>query len=384
MLLEIYTALVVLCWVFLSFYLIVNGNKIKYLSSIHINKNKTPSVAIIIAVRNEEDELRKALASLCNLDYNNYKIIVVNDRSTDSSAKILSELQAAYQKITVINIDFLPQGWLGKNHALYTGYHFSKEEYLLFTDADVVYKKDVLSKAVNFCIHNDLDHITILPDIITSSAVLKSILSTFIIMLTAAQRPWAARIKTSKASMGVGAFNLVKREAYIRAGTHKAIAMRPDDDLRLGAFIKASGGSADVLYGTNELQLEWYKNVKEFIKGLMKNTFSGFDYNILKVICGVIGTLIFFVLPMPVILFFGNFGQRALAVYMLLFQVILYWKMPGLKGKWWFGFTATFGGIVMIYVIIKSAVVNTLDGGIYWGETFYSLTELRKAKKKLL
>ncbi len=274
------------------------------------------------------------------------------------------------------------QGWLGKNNALYTGFKSSGEEYLLFTDADVIFKNDVLSKAMSFALKNDLDHLTILPEIISPSSILKSVLSTFIIMLTASQRPWAAKIKTSKASMGVGAFNLVKRKAYLLSGTHQIIAMRPDDDLQLAAIIKASGGKADVLYGTNEILVEWYKTVKGFINGLMKNAFSGFDYNIIKVIGGVVGTLLFFVLPLPLILIFGNTWQRVMVMIMLLFQVLLFWKMPGSKGKWWYGFTAIYSGVIMIYIFTKAAFTNIVNGGIYWRETFYSLKELRKAKKQ--
>ena len=381
MLLEIYTIVAVLYWVVLALYLCINGRKIKYLSTIKIDANKTPSVVIIIAVRNEEDKLKEALTSLCKLSYSNYKILVVNDRSTDSSGKILGELQKEYDKFTVINIDKLPEGWLGKNHALHSGYKLSEEEYLLFTDADVVFGKDVLSKAISFSLTNNLDHLTILPEIISSSPILKSVVTTFIIMLTALQRPWAAKIKTSKASMGVGAFNLVKREAYMRAGTHKAIAMRPDDDLKLAAYIKASGGTADVLYGQNELRVEWYKSIRQLINGLMKNTFSGFDYNVLKVIGGVAGTLLFFVFPLPIILIFGNSWQRLLMAYMFLFQLVLYWKMPGSKGQWWYACMSMYGGIIIAYIMTKSAIITIRNGGIYWRETFYPLTALRRAPK---
>ena len=381
MLLEVYTILTVLYWVILTFYLLINGNKIQYLSSVKISETTTPSIVIIIPILNEEEKLKEALISLCNLEYSNYKILAVNDRSTDNSGKILSELQAEYKKIEVVTIELLPKGWLGKNHALYTGYNLSNAEYLLFTDADVVYNKDVLAKAMSYCLKNKLDHLTILPEITSSSSILKSVLTTFIIMLTAMQRPWAAKIKTSKASMGVGAFNLVKREAYLRAGTHKAIAMRPDDDLKLAAIIKASGGNADVLYGQDELQVEWYSSINEFIKGLMKNVFSGFDYNVLKDIGGALGTLIFFVLPLPLMLLFGNYGERVLAVYMLVFQIVLYWILPGAKGKWWYGFVSMYGGIIMIYIMIRSMIMTLRNGGIYWRGTFYSLDELRKAGK---
>jgi glycosyltransferase involved in cell wall biosynthesis len=337
-------------------------------------------VLIIIAVRNEEYALREALTSVCHLNYSNYKVLVVNDRSTDNSGMILLELEAKYDMLRVINVDTLPPGWLGKNHALYIGSRCSDEEYMLFTDADVLYHRDVLNKAMNYCLKNDLDHLTILPGIISPSSMLNPIVLTFIIMLTALQRPWAAKIKTSKASMGVGAFNLVKRQAYDRAGTHKAIAMRPDDDLKLAKYIKASGGASDVLYGQGELQVEWYASVKEFINGLMKNIFSGFDYNFFKAIGGALGALLFFVLPLPVILIFGNYPERILVICMFLFQVILYWKMPGSNGKWWYAFMSIYAGVIIVYVIIKSAVITLYNGGIYWRDTFYSLVELRKNK----
>lgn len=378
MLLQVYTIFTFLYWVALTFYLLINGNKIKYLSSIKIQQHHTPSVAIIIAVRNEEERLKEALTSVCNLEYNNYRILVINDRSTDDTSIILDKIKSAYNNIEVIKIDTLPEGWLGKNHALYTGYKNADEEYLLFTDADIVYKKDVLTKSMDYVVANKLDHLTILPEIIADSGILKSVITTFIIMLTALQRPWAAKIKTSKASIGVGAFNLVKTETYVSAGTHKKIALRPDDDLKLAAIIKASGANADVLYGLHELQVEWYKNVKEFINGLMKNAFSGFNYNLLKAAGGTLGTLLFFVLPLPLILIFGIQWERILALCMLLFHVILYWQLPGSKGKWWYGLLSNYGGLIVAFIMVKSAVVTLYNGGIYWRGTFYSLKDLRK------
>jgi hypothetical protein len=113
----------------------------------------------------------------------------------------------------------------------------------------------------------------------------------------------------------------------------------------------------------------------------MKNTFSGFDYNVLKVAVGVLGTLLFVVFPLPVILIFGNFWQRALIIYAFLFQLIIYWKLPGSKGKWWYGLMSVYGGIIMIFIMVKSAIVTIRHGGIYWRETFYSLKELRNVGK---
>ena len=381
MLLQTYALLVFFYWLILSFYLLINSRRINYLKNLEVDTAVNPSVTIIIPVRNEEAGLKEALISVCNLSYTNYNIVVVDDRSIDGSADILTELSHTFS-FKVINVTELPEGWLGKNHALYSATQTSAADYFLFTDADIIFHKHTLTKAITFAECNNLDHLTILPEITSESIGLKSVLATFIMMLTTLQRPWSARDKSSKASIGVGAFNLVKKEAYLRAGTHSAIAMRPDDDLQLAAAIKSSGGSADVLYGEDALQVEWYKDVNEFIDGLMKNAFSGFNYNLLKVAGGVVGVLLFFVLPLPLLLFLGGITEWVLLFFTIIFQLLLFWKMPGANKNWWIGLTLPYAGIVMMYIFMKAAYTNTRDGGIYWRGTFYSLAELRRAKKK--
>ncbi|MEO7263464.1 MAG: glycosyltransferase family 2 protein [Ferruginibacter sp.] len=379
MLLTIYSILVLLYWASLAAWLLLNGRRIKYLSTINVTiTEKLPSVAIIIPVRNEAYALREALTSVCHLDYSAYRIVVVNDRSTDASGEILMELEKQYPHLSVITIETLPKGWLGKNHALYIGSLATSEAYLLFTDADVLFKKDVLQKALQYTVENDLDHLTILPGMISPSFLLSSVITTFVMMLTAVQRPWAARKKNSNASIGVGAFNLVKRSVYERSGTHQAIAMRPDDDLKLAASIKAAGGSTDVLYGKGEITVEWYRSVKEFINGLMKNIFSGFRYNVWLAAGGALGTLLFFVLPIPIILIGGNNAERLLVAGIFALQLLLYGNLPGSGGNYAYTFLSIYSGIVIFFIIIKATIINLYNDGIYWRGTFYSLQELRK------
>src|SRR5438128_1831662 len=138
MLLTAYSILITLAWIFVSIYLLVNTQKIAFLKNVSIASDlPEPSVAIIVAVRNEEAEVEKALNSICKLVYSNYTIIVVNDRSTDRTPGILDKIAGVNPLISVITIKDLPAGWLGKNHALYQGFCASTQEWLLFTDADV-------------------------------------------------------------------------------------------------------------------------------------------------------------------------------------------------------------------------------------------------------
>ena len=367
-------------WVVLTLFMLYGRSRMTYLKNVSVSGDFTePRVVIIIAVRNEEEHLSQALQSVTQLQYSRYRIMVINDRSTDKTAEILQGFEAAYPHLDVITINELPQGWLGKNHALYTGYKNSSEEWMLFADADVAFEPSTLQKAMQYCLQKNLDHLTVLPDVQSRSQILNSMMASFLILLEMRQRPWAARNPNSNASLGVGAFNLVKRTAYEKAGTHTAIALRPDDDLQLGARIKQSGGRPDAFYGRDQIGLEWYPSVKAFIAGLMKNTFSVFDYNLLKVIVtGVMPLLLLLVLPLPILLLFGGITEWWMAVAILFSQMVLFAWPGGLRTKWWYALMVPFAGALLIYILLKAAITTLMQGGIYWRESFYPLSELKK------
>lgn len=339
-----------------------------------------PAVAIIIAVRNEEEDLEKALISVCSLNYTNFRLVLVNDRSTDHSKEILEDFAQRFSNITVIHINELPDGWLGKSHALYRGYQHSTEEWLLFTDADVVFKPDTLAKAINFSIISKIDHLVLLPHIHSRSGVFNSVLATFKIMFDLQYRPWAVNNPESAASIGMGAFNLVKRTAYEKAGTHVRFSLHPNDDLRLGECIKSSGGKQDVLYGDEQIKYEWYSSLSAFVNGLMKNAFSSVNYSFSKAVVNSIAALLFFTLPVPVLLLSGVPQQQCMAALILISQLALYMLKPAMHAKWWYIFIIPLAAAVISYTMLKSAILTLLQGGIYWRESFYPLSELKKYK----
>jgi len=359
----------------LIIYLFLGFRKIKQLSAQPIIENQ-PSVAIIIAVRNEEEELEKALQSVCNINYSNCRIIVVNDRSTDRTAEILLDFKAHYPNLTVTTITELPDGWLGKNNALYQGYISSTEEWLLFTDADILFHPDTLNKALAYSVANQLDHLTVLPRVISPSPILNSVLATFTIMLMLHLQPWNAKNPRAKrAFVGIGAFNLVRRTAYEKAGTHVRIKLRPDDDLQLGFNIKSVGLRQDVLVGNEYVSLAWYKNLRQFIDGLLKNSFAVANYNTGRAIVNVILILISVALPIPVMLVFGSTSIRLMACAMLLSHMIYMTVIP--PYKWWYALMIPFAGFVMAYTTIRATWITLKQGGIYWRDSFYSLAMLK-------
>ena len=103
-----------------------------------------PPVSIIFAARDEAEKLPAAIVTLLAQDYPRFEVIAVNDRSADQTPAILHELEHTRPNLTVVDIETLPAGWLGKPHALVAGYEKSQGEWLVFTDADVHFAPNVL------------------------------------------------------------------------------------------------------------------------------------------------------------------------------------------------------------------------------------------------
>jgi len=231
-------------------------------------------VSVIVAARDEEKKIREALGSLLKQDYGNLEFIVVNDRSSDRTGAIVAEMAAADPRLRAVNITELQAGWLGKNYALYRGAEAASGGLLLFTDADVVMDPSTMARAVGYLEMHGLDHLAAMPAVKLPSLPLRLFCSTFGIFFSGYLRPWKAKDPRSRAFIGIGAFNLVTAEAYQAAGTHRAIAMRPDDDVKLGKILKKAGFRQEMVLGMGLLSVEWYSSLRELIEGLRKNFFG--------------------------------------------------------------------------------------------------------------
>ena len=179
--------------------------------------------------------------------------------------------------------------------------------------------------------------------------------------------------------MGIGAFNLVRKEVYLAVGTHQAIAMRPDDDLKLGKLIKRNGYRQGFLFGKGMLQVEWYSSVRELSNGLMKNMFAGVDYQISAVLAG---TLLLLLSVWPFAAIFLTDGPTRivnLASVLLIFGMCRQSsKLTNLKP--WFGLGFPLGALFFVYIQWKAMLTAFLTDGISWRGTHYSLEELKANK----
>src|SRR5262245_48433213 len=238
-----------------------------------------PSVSLIAPARNEERNIERAVRSLLTLDYPEREITIVNDRSTDRTGEILDHLAAEFPQLNVVHLTALPAGWLGKNHALQVGADRSHGQWLLFTDADVLFEPSALRRAISYAIANEVDHLAATPEARMPTWFLQAFVVTFAVYFSLWIRLWWIRNPKSTAHVGIGAFNLVRAEAYRAVGGHEPIRMRPDDDMKLGKILKVAGYRPDLVNGDDFLVVHWYASIAEMLRGLEKNTFSTTEYS---------------------------------------------------------------------------------------------------------
>ena len=338
-----------------------------------------PKVSVIIPACNEEREIAKALQSILQQNYENLEIIVLNDRSTDLTKIILEQMAEQYPALRVIHITELPGRWLGKNHALYFGARQATGQLLLFTDADVMMKPDAISKAVNYLLNQRLDHLTCMPDLTVSGFALCAFIAAFGFFFSLYARPWRVK-RPNRWHVGIGAFQLLRTDFYRSFNGHIPIAMRPDDDMKLGKLIKQNHGQQEMVWGEGLISVTWYHSLKELIAGLMKNAFAGLEYKFRFVI---LSSLALFVLSVfPFIAIFITSGKTfwlnlatILAIIIIFFDSARFLNL----GRW-YGFSFPLSTLLFIYIIWKSALTALIRGGIEWRGTRYSLKELRQNK----
>lgn len=337
-----------------------------------------PTVTVIAAARNEERNLRQALQSLLDLDYPALELILIDDRSEDTTGQILDQLAAEQPRLRVLHITELPAGWLGKNHALWLGSQQADGELLLFTDADVVMAPGLLQRAVTYLEQSGGDHLALTPEARMPSTFLNIFGLAFGLIFAIFTRPWRAGDPASPCHIGIGAFNLVRAGAYRQVGGHRTIALRPDDDLKLGKILKRAGYRQELLYGTGLLSVEWYATVPQLIQGLEKNAFAGTDYRLGVALGGALLLLVSSVWPyVALLLTQGPSWWLALATVALITLLLLDSARRHHSSPWHcLGFPLAAG--LFAYIILRTTALNLWQGGICWRGTFYSLDELRK------
>lgn len=125
----------ILCLIIQILYWIIIFSRVAFAKLPPVTSSNIP-ISIIICGYNEGENFRQFLPKILEQDYPNFEVIVVNDRSTDNSTKILASFENQYKHLKVIHLTDFDRQQRGKKFALTQGLKAAKHDIVLLTDAD--------------------------------------------------------------------------------------------------------------------------------------------------------------------------------------------------------------------------------------------------------
>ena len=229
-----------------------------------------PMVSIVIPARNEERDIGPTLDAALAQDYPSFEVIVVDDGSTDGTAAEI-ERRASDARLVPVSCPPLPEGWLGKPHALSNGTAAARGEWLLLMDADVRLAPAALRYAVGRAASEGWDQLALLPHFDREGFWEEVTMPSLPVFFFVFSPSFVALSRRRKLAFGGGAFNLVRREAYDAIGGHRRLANSVVDDVRLAMELKAAGFKTRTQLGLALLRLRMYRGLGEIVEGFTKN-----------------------------------------------------------------------------------------------------------------
>jgi glycosyltransferase involved in cell wall biosynthesis len=352
------------------------------------------SVAIIVPARDEEASVEQALQRLVSLDYENYQVIAVDDRSTDHTGEIMETVASTSDgKAEVVHIRQLPPGWMGKTHAMWTAARQASVRYaspplpdvarngpdwLLFTDADVMFRKDALRRAISYAEAERADHVVLFPRIIMKRASERMMIAFFQLLFVFGHRPWKVADPKAKDHMGVGAFNLVRRSAYEAVGTYERLRMEVVDDMKLGKVIKNAGFRQRVVFGNDLIEIRWARGARGVVNNLTKNFFAVMSFQTWRALLSCVGMAFLNLMPFIGVLIAPGWSRipYGMALASMFFLYAGVWRHVEIHP--WYFLLHPVSTTLFIYTMLRSTFVTLWHGGVEWRGTMYPLDELRK------
>jgi GT2 family glycosyltransferase len=341
-----------------------------------------PTLTVVVPARDEAEKIAATLDALMAADYPGLRVLVVDDRSTDGTGAIVDAYVAEYAerkpgRLEAIHIAELPEGWLGKTFALMVATENSASDYLLFTDADVLFSPSVLRRAMVCAQDMQADHLVVMPTVEVRSRGEGIVLGFLQVMGLWASRPW--KIEDPKARRdvtGIGAFNLVRRDALNEMGGWLPQRLAVLEDITLGRRMKAAGMRQRIAFAPGLVLVHWAKGAGGLLRGMTKNLFSAFGFQPLLVLLASLWIAVFCLLPLvglawlptvlPALVILCCIGAtyRVMGAATLI-DARYVWLYP-------------LGALGMMFAMARSMVVVLVQRGVVWRGTHYPLRDLRR------
>lgn len=226
-------------------------------------------IAILIPARNEEANLEACLAAACASPA--AEICVADDGSTDATAAIAARWAEGDDRVRYLAVPDPPPGWAGKNHALWRAAATTRQDWLLFLDADTRLLPGGLERAWRQIEEGNWAALSLSPGQEASGWAERAVQARIFDLLDGRFPRARVNDPADACAAANGQFILIRRAAYFQVGGHAAIAGDWLEDVALARLIKAAGLPYRFLDGRDYARTRMYRNWEELWAGWGKN-----------------------------------------------------------------------------------------------------------------
>lgn len=345
-----------------------------------------PSLSVIIPARNEAKTLEDAISSKLTDDYPDAEFILVDDRSMDKTPEIADRIAAHDARVHVLHIHELPEGWLGKVHAIQKGIEICHGEWFLTSDADIHFAPGTLRRAIAWCEEEGIDHLAVIPQMLSAGFLLDAVVTMFIRVLCLGGRLWKIRDAKSKRAAGAGAFSLFRRSALERTPGFEWLRLEVVDDFALGQMLKKHGARAAIVNGKDCVTVHFYPTLSAMAHGMEKNAFATVgQFSIPRLVIFIMLFLLFELSPFLALMPFWDWWLRLFAPIMTALALALSASFAHWAGNPVIPSLFTILGTpILALFCLRSGWLAWRRGGIMWRGTLYPTKDLRAGRRLIL
>ncbi|MGC8928658.1 MAG: glycosyltransferase [Myxococcota bacterium] len=335
-------------------------------------------ISIIVPARNEEERILPLLESIASQSYQNFELIVVDDKSEDRTVDVVNSYRGKIKNLKIVESD-AQQGWCGKNAALVKGFqNVDKDsEWLLFIDADCELRENALLTVLDFALRNSIDCLSLFPEVRSERFFERLLLPSVGAMVTLFNSPEKVNNPSDRVAFLNGQFIFVKKDVYRDIGTHESVKDAILEDAALAYEVKMKGYKIFLGFGENIYLVRMYNSFSEFINGWTKNLYLIIGGRISALIKMVSINILLSYLPV-IWLFAGLFYfQHPLSILFILgYLTVLFFQMylrysSGTHPL--YAILAPFSSTIVSFVAIRSAYRHIYKKGVDWkGRRYFS------------
>ena len=339
-------------------------------------------LSVVVPARDEAKAIGSCLRSLLASSGVSLELIAVDDRSDDDTGRIMDKIAAeadgSRHSLKVIHVKTLPDGWMGKTHAMAEAVAHATGEWVLFTDGDMLFAPEALARAMKYARVAQADHVILYPTMLYEGFGERMMLSFLHVMSIWGVRPWkVGDPKAKRDFIGIGAFNLMRRSVYDEVGGWESLRMEVLEDLRMGFVIKRKEYRQRAVFGRDLTRIRWAEGALGAVDNMTKNLFALFRFRLRLAVLAVSSVTALCLLPLAGLMV-GRSGLWPLLL-MLTVLAVLYgrYERLGLPGVFYV-LTFPVGSSLFIFAMVRSIATTVRRGGVTWRGTFYPLKALKR------